>query len=223
MPENTGGDRAPGGPGSGHAREPFRVGKATETLDLLCGSGQSQITHRPDVGTAKGHKEIDVGRPWTHAGKLQQDCTDCLIAQLGNGGEVEGAGKERSGERVTVGCLLPSETGFAEPAFGGGRYMTRGNSTGDALEPGIGGLGRREGDLLFENDADQRGEARASGPQRWWSISLDDSSKITIACREFAHASKESGLGELSRRVPRCQSQHDLLWRKLTPSWFSRD
>src|SRR2546422_8816421 len=140
MPENTGGDRAPGGPGSGHAREPFRVGKATETLDLLCGSGQSQITHRPDVGTAKGHKEIDVGRPWTHAGKLQQDCTHCFIAQLGNGGEVERAGKEGSGESATVSCLLSSETGFPQLGFGVGRYRRRGNSTDNALEPAISGL-----------------------------------------------------------------------------------
>ena len=150
---------------------------------MLCGSGQSQITYRPDVGPAKSHKEIDVSGPWPHAGKLQQDGTDRFIAQLGNGGEVERAGKERSGERVTVGCLLPGETGFPEPAFGGGRYMTRGNSTGDALEPAIGGLGRREGDLLFKNDTNQRGEAWPPGPQRRWSISLDDSSKITIACR----------------------------------------
>src|SRR2546426_4795529 len=183
MPENTGGDRAPGGPGSGHARKLFRVGKATEALDLLCGSGQSQITHRPDVGPAKSHKEIDVGGPWTHAGKLQQDGTDCLIAQLANGGEVERAGKERSGERATVGCLLPGETGFPEPGFGDGRYMTRGNSTGDALEPAVGGLGRRERDLLLKNDTNQRGEARASGPQWWWSMSLDASCEIAIAVR----------------------------------------
>jgi len=183
MPENTGGDRAPGGPGSGHARELFRVGKATEALDLLCGSGQSQITHRPDVGPAKGHKEIDVSGPWTDTGKLQHDGTDCLIAQLGNRGEVECAGKEGSGESVAVGCLLSSETGFPEPGFGGGRYIARGDSTGDALEPAIRGLGRRKRDLLFKNDAHQRGEAWASGPQWWRSISLDDSSKITIACR----------------------------------------
>lgn len=183
MPENAGGDRAPRGPGRGHARELFRVGTATELLDLLCGPGQCQITLRPDIGPEKSHKEIDVCGPRTDAGQLQQDGTDGLITQLGNGSEVERAGKEGSGESVTVGCLLSGETGSPEAGFGGGRYMARGNSADDALEPTISGLGRREGDLLLKNDANQCGEARASGPERWWSISLDDSSKITITCR----------------------------------------
>ena len=150
---------------------------------MLCGSGQSQITHRPDVGPAKGHKEIDVSGPWTHAGKLYEDGTGCLIAQLGNGGEVERAGKEGSGERVTVGCLLSGETGSPEAGFSSRLYMMRGNPTGDALEPAVSSLGRCEGDLLLKNDANQRGEAWASGPQRWWSKSLDDSSKIAITVR----------------------------------------
>ncbi len=152
MPENTGGDRAPGGPGSGDARELFRVGKATELFNLLCGSGQSQITHRPDVGPAKSHQEIDVSGPRTDAGKLQQNGTDCFIAQLGNGGEVERARKEGSGESVTVGCLLSGEAGPPEAGLGGDRDMTRGDPTGDALEPAISGLGRRERDLLLKND-----------------------------------------------------------------------
>src|SRR2546428_13679830 len=109
MPENTGGDRAPREPGSGHARELFRIGKATEALDLLCGSGQSQITLRPDVGPAKRHKEIDVSGPWTHAWKLQQDGTDWIIAQLANGGEDERAGQDGSDESVTLGCDLSGE------------------------------------------------------------------------------------------------------------------
>src|SRR5437667_11652530 len=81
MPENTGGDRAPGGPGSGHARELFRVGKATAALDLLCGSGQSQITQRQDVGPAKGQKAITVSGPWPATGMLQTEGTDGLYAQ----------------------------------------------------------------------------------------------------------------------------------------------
>jgi len=210
MPQNAGGDRAPGGPGSGHTRELFRVGKATELLDLLCGSGQCQITLRPDIGPAKSHKEIDVCGPRTHAGKLQQDGTDCLITQPGKGSEVERAGKESSGQRVAVGCLLSGEPGSPEAGFDGGRHMTRGNSTGDALEATISGLGRREGDLLLKNDTNQRGKAWASGPQWWWSKSPDDTSKITIACRELANASKERSLGESSRRVPQRQSRHDL-------------
>src|SRR2546428_811757 len=122
-------------------------------------------------------------RPETENGQLDDDGRDGHIEQAGNPGEVECARKEGSGESVAVGCLLSSETGFPEPGFGGGRYIAKGDSTGDALEPAIRGLGRRKRDLLFKNDAHQRGEAWASGPQWWRSISLDDSSKITIACR----------------------------------------
>src|SRR3989442_8444438 len=142
MQENPGGDGAPRDAGSGDARELFRIGKATEAVDLLCGSGESQITLRPDVGRAKSHKEIDVSGPWTHAWKPQQDGTDCIIAQLANGGEVERAGKEGSGESVTVGCFLSGEAGPPEAGLRGGRDMTRGNPTRPGPDPALGRHGR---------------------------------------------------------------------------------
>lgn len=75
----------------------------------------------------------------------------------------------------------------------------RGNSSDDAPEPAIRGLGGRQGDLLLKNDANERGEAWASSPERWWSPSLDDASKVTITSRKRANTSKERGWGELSR------------------------
>ncbi len=126
MPENAGGDRAPRGPGGGQVRELFRVGKPTDPLDLLCGSSQRQITLRPDIGSEQSHQQVDVCGPRTNTGKLQQDGPDCLITQLGNGSEVEGAGTKGSGDGVTVGRLLPGETGCSEAGLGGGRYMGEG-------------------------------------------------------------------------------------------------
>lgn len=164
MPENAGGDRAPGSPGAGYARELFRVGDAAQLLDSLCGSGQCQITFRPDVGPAKRHQKIDVCGPRTDAGKLQQDGADCLIIELGEGSEVECAANNGPGQIVTVGCLLSGETSFPKLASGGGRHMARGNSTNEPLESAIRGLGGREGDLLLKNDANKCGEAWASSP-----------------------------------------------------------
>lgn len=164
VPENAGGDRAPGSPGDGHSRELFRVGDAAQLLDVLCGSGQRQITLRPDVGPAKRHQEIDVCGPRTDAGKLQQDGADCLITELGEGSEVECAANNSSGQIVTVGCLLSGETSFPKLASGGGCNIPRGDSTNEPLKSAICSFGGREGDLLFKNDANQRGEAWASSP-----------------------------------------------------------
>jgi hypothetical protein len=40
-------------------------GKLLETLDLLSGLGESQVSLGPDIGSAQGHQKIDVCCPST--------------------------------------------------------------------------------------------------------------------------------------------------------------
>ena len=71
-PQDPGCHRSPGLPGLSQLFELVLVRKCLETLDLLRGLGESQVSLGPDIGSAQGHQKIDVCGPSTDSHQARQ-------------------------------------------------------------------------------------------------------------------------------------------------------
>ena len=74
-------------------------------------------------------------------------------------------------------------------------------STGESLEPSVGGAARRERYLLLEDDLHQRLEARLPIPKRRRTVPRDNRGEVRVPSREFGDALGECRGGQLERHL----------------------
>ncbi len=78
-------------------------------FDLLNGGHQGQIAHRPNIGPAQGHEQIDIGRPRADAFELEQAIADGGIVPALECLEIELAVQNCLCQMATIAGLLPAK------------------------------------------------------------------------------------------------------------------
>lgn len=142
-----------------------RRGARGETLQLLHGDHQCEVSGGPRVGPSERAQQVDVRRPRADSFHLQQLRLHRHVVQLAECFEIEFAAGDRTREVSAVGGLLAtearaSEFGVVEFEETCGRERGRGERE-ETLESGV---GRSERNLLFQDDVDEGGEIRRAKP-----------------------------------------------------------
>src|SRR6266850_2132701 len=191
MPEKPGGDGAVRTPGLAEFFQAFRRRALAELLHLLHRRGQSQISDWPNIGPAQRTQQIDVRGPISDAFEDGEHFTRGIVVQFVEVTEIEVAA-EADAKQLRVSKF--QEAAWCERADGG-------------VEPIESGFRGSEGDLLFENDVDESGEAGLADPEGRLAVLFHDRSKMGIAIREKTHTLREGifirdGLRGLQGEIP---------------------
>jgi hypothetical protein len=114
---------------------------------------------------------------------------------------IELARDDRLRDVPDVCALLPRESGASQVGLGQHRNPLGRDDAGKPLKPSVGGAARRQGNLLLEDDLDQRFEARRPIPERRHTVPGDDRREVVVPPREFGDAFGQVVGGELKSHV----------------------
>src|SRR5262245_54920187 len=128
----------------------------TKPLDLAERRRQRQIALRPDVGSAERHQVVDVNAPRSEArNRTQRQATGAVRAACDRA-EIERAVQYSLSETVTVGRFLPRQPQPSQTIDPECRDAWSIDAAQVHGKPAKSGLGRRQRDLLLEDDPDER-------------------------------------------------------------------
>ncbi len=166
MPEESGGNGPPGPPRRTKGLEFFGRRAFAEVLHFLDGGGEGEVASGPDVRSAERAQEVNVGGPAADAFESDEHLVRRVVRQILKVAEVEVPADERFGKKPGVKRFLPAETDAQQ--FGVTELQESLGSQGMdfRFEPIESRFGRCQGNLLLENDVDERGKSRLADPQR---------------------------------------------------------
>jgi hypothetical protein len=200
VPENAGGDGAPRFPRGAHFFEFFGRRAFAKAFHFLDGDGERQITDGPDVRTAQSAHEVDIGGPCADAFQFHQLFAGVTILKFVQFVQREPVLLEGFGEEAGVESFLATETHGAE--FDVGQFQESGWS--ERLYCGLKFIeecaGGGQGDLLLQNDVEERWKSGLPYPERGYAVFFHDRRQIAIDPCQFADAASEEFFGENDSR-----------------------
>src|SRR5882724_10323990 len=207
MPDKPGGDGAVRTPGLAEFFQAFRRRALAELLHLVHRRGQSQISDWPNVGPAQRTQQIDVRGPISDAFEDGEHFTRGIVVQFVEVTEIEVAAGERFGEQSSVESFLAAEADAKQLRVSKLQEAAWCERADGGVEPIESGFRGSEGDLLFEDDVDERGEAGLADPEGRLPVLFHDRSEMGIAIREKTHTLREKifvrdGLRGLQGEIP---------------------
>ena len=164
MPQEPGGDRAPGRPAGADRELPLGIRARAQALDLVQRDGEREIPDRPDVRAPERHQVIDVRAPRADAAQGQERLTPFDVRAARDVGKAQAAIQDRAREPVAIRGLLPREPEAVQ---------ARDSAAGDELRRHVAEMcanapeeasRRDDRDLLLEHDVDERRESRVDAP-----------------------------------------------------------
>lgn len=118
VPEEAGGDGAPGFPRMAELFELIRRRTLAEALHFLDGSGEGEIVDRPDVGAAEGAEQINVRSPVADAFEGGEHFAGGIVVEIVEVAKIEIAAGERIGEKARVKSFLATEADAKQLSVG---------------------------------------------------------------------------------------------------------
>jgi hypothetical protein len=168
----------------------------TESLRLAHRSRQGHVAGRPDVGSTQHHQQVDRGGPPADPWERLEGLLDFAVIGQCKPVEVQGRVEQRPRDRPAVSSLLPAEPDCEQLGVREAEESLRCQRIGGRLQASEGGQCRRQGNLLLEDDVDERRKPGRSIPQRRRSEPLGDRGQIRIPGGQFSDGRVQRGVIE---------------------------
>ena len=181
VPEEAGGDGAPGFPGRAHFFQFFRRGAQAQAFHFLHGGCESEVADGPDVRAAQGAQQINVGGPCADAFEGDQHFACGIVVQVVKISQVKVTARQRFCEQACIQSLLAAEADAQELIVSELQKTARCERTNGNVQAVEGGFRRGERNLLFEDDVNERTEARLANPEWRRAVFLDHFRQVRIA------------------------------------------
>ena len=136
-----------------------------QPFDFAGGDDQRPVADGPHVCPAQGHEQVDVRGPGADAFEGGEGGLGFGIGQVRHAVQVQFPGQDGVGQEAGVADLLAAKTNPAQGFVVQGQEALGRERVRFDLQPIQGGLGRGQGDLLFQDNVDQGDEARFTGPK----------------------------------------------------------
>ena len=157
---------------------------------------QGDVPDGPRVGPPERGEEVDLRRPGADPRERDERVTDAVVVEQGHRVEVERPVEERRGQRAHVPVLLAAEPVGAQLLVGREDDAVGRDAAEPCLQPVVGGLRRGEGDLLLEDQQDERREPGLAGPELGKPMCLDDRREIGVCGAQLRGSRGERRLVE---------------------------
>ena len=166
MPEEPRCDGSPRPPRLNDPHEDRRLRACWKALRLRHGGREGGVTGRPDIRAPEDHQQVDRRGPAADARDGLEGLLDAVIVECLQPVEVEGAIGDARGERPPVAGLLATEPDRQQLRIVEGEERLGRERVRRREQPIVRSPGRRERDLLLEDDVNERAEAGGPIPER---------------------------------------------------------
>jgi len=181
VPKEAGSDGAPGLPGHAHLLEFFGGRALAEALDFLHGGGESKVADGPDVRATQGAQQINVGGPVADSFEGHEHFACGIVVKVVKISQVKVTARQRFCEQACIQSLLAAEADAQELIVSELQKTARCERTNGNVQAVEGGFRRGERNLLFEDDVNERTEARLANPEWRRAVFLDHFRQVRIA------------------------------------------
>lgn len=141
---------------------------------------QRKIAGRPDVYSTESRHDVNRRGPRADTGLLDKRRGRLSVAHLGQLSERQPTLDDSSTELVTVPRLLSRQSHRTKLPRAGIEKPPRGHSAQRRFQSPVDRVSRRDRDLLFENDLDERIKSRLACPERGNTPTVDDRPKLGV-------------------------------------------
>ena len=142
MPQNSGGDGAPWGPGCGQLGKLVIAGSLIQAFQTPHGSGKSDIAPGPHIDPPERHEQIDIGGPLANTGDFDQFGANDPVRQLLQLTELKLAIDQLACQLLTITCFLTGDPGLVQTGRRDRQHLVWGHSTHRVLQSTVRRSGR---------------------------------------------------------------------------------
>lgn len=165
-------------------REDGRLRRGDQLQRFGGGHLEGAIAGRPDVGAPQTRHEEDVRSPRTDTRDGGQFGSDLVVRAGSERGRIQPTVDHPTRQLSAVSSLLSAEADIAELLVGESSEGAGLDPRYQRVESVVCGPGRIQGDLLLQDQQNQRLECRRPSEAAWMPVVVDDARQMDVGRRE---------------------------------------
>lgn len=157
------------------------------------------IAVRPRIRATKREEEVALRRPGSDTAKRRESTPRFAVGECRHTFEIDGPGLQPVCQGSAVVGFLPTEPDGPQPTIAESGERGRSDCAQRLLEPAVCGGGRRQRDLLLEDQVDQRAKTGLTKPGRRCAVAFDEDAQVGIDLSEVEGDVADGGILESER------------------------